>query len=107
MARVRKRRSALWSNWQCKITPGQLVLDDGTRHGYGIEKKRLLERNSLATGEPVYDWPMHLAGKGWSSNHYFAEAFLKAVELWKLEPKFDRATWDRTQKHLAEHPKGW
>lgn len=47
--------------------------------GYNIEAECLAERRGK--DEPLYNWPMHMAAKGWVDIDLFLEAFQHALYL--------------------------
>jgi hypothetical protein len=67
---------------------------------YYFEAKRLADLTDYGQG-PLYNWPIHMAEKGWVDIEAFIEAFVKALELHakKYKPPVDNELLARS---LAE-----
>jgi len=70
-------------------TYGMEVADDHAKKvgRYDIEAARLDELTERGTSGKMYDWPVHLAGKGWVNREDFLTAF--AIALLIHADKYD------------------
>jgi len=90
----------LFSNLQWQVTRSWLEARKGQPY-YPIEKKRLL-KTCQYTGETLYDWPLHMAEKGWVNLGAFMEAFEFAVRH-HYPQKLDEDMLQRTKEYLKRN----
>ena len=85
----------MFRNTQWRVTRyGLESVTPAAPYDYAIEAERLTEED----GHGCYDWPVHMARKGWVDVEAFVAAYMHALETHKakLSPKVDLARLERS-----------